>query len=77
MRSTSAAAPRNSQIGCRTLTVPGPQGSFDGIGNHPGNNQIDVVGWAADPAAPGAREEVHIYVTGPEGHQGCPGNVHR
>jgi hypothetical protein len=63
----------NSLIGCRSVTVPGPVGSFDGIGNHRGTNQIDVVGWAADPAAPGARQEVHIYVTGPKGTKGIPG----
>lgn len=63
----------NTQIGCRDAVVPGPQGSLDGAGLHQGTNQIDVVGWAADPAAPGAREEVHIYVTGPRGTRGVPG----
>lgn len=31
------------------------------------DGRIEVVGWAADPRSPGAREQVHIYVTGPTG----------
>ena len=63
----------NSLIGCRTVTVPGPIGSLDGAKKNPTSNQIDVIGWTADPGSPGAREEVHIYVTGPNGTSGVPG----
>ena len=63
----------NSLIGCRAVTVPGPLGSLDGAKKNPSSNQIDVIGWAADPGSPGAREEVHIYVTGPNGTRGIPG----
>lgn len=62
----------NQQIGCRTVVVPGPVGAFDYAAVSPAG-QIDIVGWAADPAAPGARAEVHAYVTGPAGTSGTPG----
>lgn len=39
------------------------------------NGRIEVSGWAADPEAPGEREEVHIYVNGQGGSvQGTAGN---
>jgi hypothetical protein len=62
----------NPQIGCLAVGIPGPIGSVDGASRNSAN-QIDVRGWAADPASPGAREEVHIYVTGPSGTSGTSG----
>ncbi len=62
----------NPQLGCRSIVVPGPQGSFDQARMSAGGD-IDVAGWVADPAAPGARAEVHAYVTGPAGVARNPG----
>ena len=62
----------NQRIGCRTVVVPGPVGGFDHAGMSAAGN-IDVAGWAADPASPGAREQVHVYVTGPAGTSGTSG----
>jgi len=62
----------NPALGCRTVDVPGPIGSVDAVRVNAAGT-IDVVGWAADPAAPGVREEVHVYVTGPTGTRGTPG----
>ena len=39
------------------------------------DDKISVVGWAADPRAPGGRVEVHIYVSGPAGVVGIPGTL--
>lgn len=50
-----------------------PVGSFDGVGVT-ADGKIQVVGWAADPRAPGSRVEVHVYVTGPAGVIGTAGN---
>jgi hypothetical protein len=53
--------------------APGdPVGSFDGVGVS-AYGKIQVVGWAADPRAPGSRVEVHVYVTGPSGVIGTGG----
>ena len=49
-----------------------PIGSFDAVAVT-GDGKIEVIGWAADPRAPGARVEVHVYVTGPAGVVGIPG----
>ncbi len=62
----------NALLGCRTIDIPGPIGSVDGV-HTDADGSIDVVGWAADPGSPGSREEVHIYVTGPDGTRGTPG----
>ncbi len=62
----------NQRLGCRTVVVPGPVGGFDHAGMSAAGN-IDVAGWAADPASPGAREQVHVYVTGPAGTSGTSG----
>jgi hypothetical protein len=62
----------NPRLSCRFVVVPGPIGNLDGAAQGVGQT-IDVSGWAADPAAPGRREEVHIYVTGPNGTFGTPG----
>ncbi|MBM9476502.1 hypothetical protein JL107_08620 [Nakamurella flavida] len=59
----------NTALGCRTLTL-GPVGSLDGVGQTPSG--ISVAGWAADGSAPGARQQVHVYVTGPAGTRGTP-----
>ena len=48
-----------------------PLGSLDMVTN-PAPGALRVVGWAADPADPG-REEVHVYVTGPDGRAGFSG----
>ncbi|MEP6563347.1 MAG: hypothetical protein ABJD68_19990, partial [Nakamurella sp.] len=61
----------NPQLGCKTVQVPGPIGWVDAA-TRTASGQIEVNGWAADPATPG-REEVHIYVTGPNGTQRIPG----
>ena len=57
----------NTLLGCQSLTL-GPIGSLDGVAQTSAG--IDVSGWAADPGAPGARQEVHVYVTGPAGTRG-------
>ena len=62
----------NPAVGCRDVEVPGPIGYLDGA-SETADGQIAVSGWAADPAAPGVREEVHVYVTGPAGVNGTPG----
>lgn len=62
----------NPQLGCREVIIPGPTGSVDSVSRR-SDNQIDVSGWAADPGAPGGREEVHIYVVGPSGTKGISG----
>ena len=63
----------NPQLGCQTVQVPGPIGSLDVV-SRGATGLINVAGWAADPATPG-REEVHIYVTGPNGTRGYPGTL--
>ena len=58
----------------RRAAAGDPTGSFDQA-RELGDGRIEVSGWAADPDAPGQREEVHVYVTGPGGNvQGTPGN---
>jgi hypothetical protein len=56
----------NPQLGCRTITVPGPIGHVDQVIATSGG-RLQVTGWAADRQAPGVAEQVHIYVTGPTG----------
>ena len=62
----------NPRLACRDVYVPGPLGNVDSVVVS-APRTITVSGWAADPAAPRAREQVHIYVTGPDGTFGTPG----
>lgn len=50
-----------------------PIGSFDQV-TVAADGKLQVVGWAADPRAPGARVELHVYITGPAGVVGIAGN---
>lgn len=70
MRGTATHA---AQVIAQATATPDPIGSVDGVAN-PALNVLTVGGWAADPAAPGQRVEVHIYVTGPLGTAGYAGN---
>jgi hypothetical protein len=58
----------NPQLGCRDVSVPGPIGYLDQASRNEAG-QIDVMGWAADPAVPAGSETVRISVTGPNGAQ--------
>ncbi len=49
-----------------------PVGALDVVRN-PARNVLTVAGWAADPEAPGRREEVHVYVTAPGQRHGFAG----
>jgi len=69
MRGTATYA---AQVIQQSRVTPDPIGSLDVVGN-PATKILTVGGWAADPAAPGQREEVHVYVTGPNGTRGYPG----
>jgi len=62
----------NPLLGCQDLELPAPIGSLDTVSTTAGG-AIAVTGWAADPQAPGAAEQVHVYVTGPEGTVGTAG----
>ena len=62
----------NPRIGCRDVLVPGPVGAVDRV-TVTADGRIALGGWAADPQAPGLREQVHIYVTGPSGTRGTAG----
>ncbi len=53
---------------------PSPIGALDSVVPS-GIRQLAVRGWAADPAVPGAAEQVHVYVSGPAGIRGYPGTV--
>jgi hypothetical protein len=59
----NAGAGDNSQIGCRTVVVPGgsPFGSLDLAAGAPG--KVNVSGWAIDPDT-AASIQVHVYVDG-------------
>jgi hypothetical protein len=59
----------NQSLGCRTVTVPEPTGSLDRAAKT-ASGQIAVGGWAADPASPGVRADVHIYVFAPKATNG-------
>ncbi len=69
MRNTATYA---AQVIQQATAKPDPIGSVDAVTN-PALNVLRVGGWAADPAAPGQRTEVHIYVTGPSGRAGYAG----
>ena len=56
----------NRLISCRDVDVPGPIGSLDGVVSD-GESTLSVYGWASDPGAPTAAEDVHFYITGPAG----------
>ena len=64
--------PAGSLAAIRSLGAGDPIGTIDQVAATAGG-QIQVVGWAADPRAPGLREEVHVYVTGPNGVRGTAG----
>ncbi len=49
--------------------MPEPTGSLDRVTTK-ASGQIAVGGWAADPASPGVRADVHIYVFGPKATNG-------
>jgi hypothetical protein len=68
----------NRSLGCRRVTVPEPIGSLDRV-TATASGQIAVGGWAADPASPGIRADVHIYVFGPTATNGTaiPTGVYR
>lgn len=70
MRETATYAARAVQA---ATTKPDPIGAVDTLRN-PNTNVLTVSGWAADPAAPGQQEQVHVYVTGPAGTTGFAGN---
>lgn len=70
MRQTATYA---AQVIQQSTSKPDPIGAVDVVGN-PAQNVLTIAGWAADPAAPGQQEEVHVYVTGPAGTKGYPGN---
>ena len=53
-------------IQCRAVDMPAPKGSLDSAAPT-APQTLRVSGWASDPAAPTAAENVHIYVTGPTG----------
>jgi len=58
MRDTST---HSAQVIAASTIRPNPIGSLDSVTNSaPG--VLTVSGWAADPAAPGQTEEVHVYV---------------
>ncbi|GAA1998527.1 hypothetical protein JL107_11585 [Nakamurella flavida] len=59
----------NTLLGCRDVDVPGPDGSVDGAASDR-VGLLSVAGWAADPDAPAAAEDVHVYVSGPAGTRG-------
>ena len=69
MRDTSTHSAWLVQI---STPKPDPIGSLDSVTN-PAPGSLSLSGWAADPAAAGYREEVHVYVTGPSGTAGYPG----
>lgn len=48
-----------------------PVGALD-IARNPARNVLTVAGWAADPEAPGQREQVHVYVTTAATTKGFP-----
>jgi hypothetical protein len=51
---------------CYAVDMPVPKGSLDtAVRTAPG--ALRVSGWASDPTAPTAVENVHVYVTGPAG----------
>ena len=62
----------NPVLGCRTVDVPGATGSLDDVTN-PAPGVLATRGWAADPDAPGAQEQVHLYVRGTAGTAGTAG----
>ncbi len=55
-------ATHSAQLIQASTVRPNPIGAVDAARN-PARNVLTVAGWAADPAAPGQREQVHIYVT--------------
>jgi len=69
MRVTSTHSAWLAQI---STPKPDPIGTLDSVSN-PSPGTLVVSGWAADPAAAGYREEVHVYVTGPNGTAGYGG----
>ena len=70
MRETATYA---AQVVQQATTKPDPIGAVDVVRN-PATNVLTVTGWAADPAAAGQPEQVHLYVTGPAGTRGYRGN---
>lgn len=62
----------NPLLGCRDVDVPGATGSLDAVTN-PAPGVLSTRGWAADPDAPGAQEQVHLYVSGSAGTAGTAG----
>jgi len=69
MRDTSTHAARAV---AQSTIKPDPVGALD-VATNPAQGAISVAGWAADPAAPGRSEQVHLYVTGPAGTRGYAG----